>query len=391
MALNILTTDELFQQNISRFESKLSQTVPTADKAFIRILSVILALNSTSMYKFGAERAIQNLALTATGSDLDLLGNEYEVPRKLAEAAILTATLPALTGTVIPATSSFIGDSNGVRYFPDASVIAVAGIATLTLTAQDSGVIGNLNISDTLQIDSQISGAENIATVTAIVNTGAEEEEDDAYRLRVLDKIRAQGGGGNLADYREWSQEVAGVFRAYPYSGQPLPASSSPPERSVFVEADTTIDPDGIAPPALLDQVRDSITTDPETGLARQPLGLTDATLWVESITRKSFYIDIEGFSVDASVLAQVKLDIASAIETYLRKIKPFIAGLDVSTERNDKITAPVLSNIVQDIVSSVGGSFTDLIFSDVPAGDIAEYTLAQGETVKTGSITYTP
>ena len=112
-------------------------------------------------------------------------------------------------------------------------------------------------------------------------------------------------GGGNAADYREWAQEVAGVTRAYPYSGKPvaLLLESSPPDRTVYIEADTTIDPDGIAPQALLDEVRATITTDPVTGLARQPLGLTDSTLFVESISRTEFFVGISHLFVGISHL----------------------------------------------------------------------------------------
>jgi len=67
LAINIPTTQEIAERNISNFESKIAQTVPAVDKAFFRVLAIMEAFNYTELYKFAAERALQNLAITATG------------------------------------------------------------------------------------------------------------------------------------------------------------------------------------------------------------------------------------------------------------------------------------------------------------------------------------
>jgi len=358
--MNIPSTQEQSDQNLANLESRIGQDSPLADKAFLRVVAIMEAMGYTSLYKFAVNRANQNLALTAQDEDLDKLGIEYGVTRKAAEAAVLTISLPADNGTFIPATIDFTGDANGVRYFPNFSTIAAGGVAILDVTAEETGVAGNLQINDTLSIGTQIPGAESTATVTAILNIGAAEETNEAYRARVLDEIRSEGGGGNSFDYRKWAQEVAGVIRAYPFAGQPT-IIGTPPDRTVFVEADTTIDPDGIAPPALLDEVRDSITTDPLTGLTRQPLGLTDSTLWVESISRTAFYVEITNLSVDIAIEAAVKAEIETALINYFLSLAPFVSGLDF--DKNDTITALTISDIVQDILSARGGSATDINF----------------------------
>lgn len=391
MSLTIPTIQEQKDTNLANLESQLGQTAPINDKAFLRVIAAMEALQGAGLYRLGIERAKQNLAITASGNDLDLLGSEYGVNRKAAEAAVLTATLPALTGTLIPATIDFIGNSNGVRYALDASVIAAAGVATLSLTATEMGVIGNLQISDTLSIGTQVAGAETTATVTVIDNIGADEETDDVYRLRVLDAIRGVGGGGNTFDYRSWAQEVAGVTRAYPYSGRPVAdlAATAPPDRTVYVEADTTIDADGIAPQSLLDEVRDTITTDPVTGLSRQPLGLTDDTLFIESISRLSFFVTINDLTVSADIEANVKADIETALETYFRSIRPFVEGLDSALERNDLITDLTVSEVVQDILSANGGSASAVSFGLTVDTFTPQYRLQPGELAKSGGVTY--
>lgn len=403
MSFNIPTTQETIDQFLANLEAALGQSSPINDKAFLRVVSVAEGIVFTSLYKYAAYKVKQTLAITAFGEGLDTIGAEYGVVRKAAEATVLTATLPGTDTTVIPQTIDFIGDANGVRYFLDSSEtigVPTPGVAELTMTAEDVGVVGNLQAGDTLSIGTQVAGAETIATVaiitgetTAILNTGAEKELDAAYKTRILDRIRAIFGGGNPADYREWAQEVAGVARAYPYRGKPvaLLLESRPVDRTVYVEADTTIDPNGIAPQSLLNEVRDSITTDPVTGLARQPLGLTDDTLYVESITRTSFFVQITNLDVPSDIEADVKDQIEDALTAYFVTIKPFVDGLDSLLDRNDKITDLTVSNVVQDVLSANGGTANSVAFDIVLGGSLPEYQLTQGELAKlaSGGITY--
>lgn len=402
MAYEIPTTIEQFEIFLANLESRLNQTSPLNDKAFNRVLAAMEAMSFTSLAKLSAYNVKQILAITAFGDGLDKLGAEYGVTRKVAEATVLTATLPGINTTVIPQTIDFIGDANGVRYFLNASATIGAptsGVAELTMTAETLGTVGNLQAGDTLAIGTQVAGAETVATVavitgqtTAILNTGADQETDEAYRVRILDRIRATFGGGNAADYREWAQQVAGVTRAYPFPGLPIwtQAESSPPDRTVYIEADTTVNPDGIAPQSLLDEVRTSITTDPVTGLARQPLGLTDDTLFVESIIRTLFFVEITGLSVSADLETKAKAEVQDALTAYFLLIKPFVDGLDSSLDRNDTITDLTISNVVQDSLSANGGTAISVRFGRTAIETLTDYELSPGELSKlAAAVTY--
>ena len=403
MSFELFTTEEAYLLYVANFEANLNQGTPLNDKAFNRVLAITMAMSATSIGKKAAHEIKQTLVLTASGTGLDKLGAEYEVIRKPAEATVLTATLPGLDTTVIPQTADFVGEANGVRYRLDSAATIgtpTPGVAELTMTAETPGVVGNLLEGDTLNIGTQVPGAETVATVAvitgqteAILNTGAEREEDEPYRLRIQDAMRNKFGGGNPADYRKWSQEVAGVTRAYPYSGLPvaLLLESSPPERTVYVQADASIDPDGLAPQNLLDEVRASITTDPVTGLARQALGDTDDTLYVESIIRTAFFVEIRNLDISGDLVATAKSEIAQALTTYFKSITPFVVGLDSILDRNDKITDLTVSNVVQDVLSANGGTANSVAFSTIEGDSIPEYQLTMGELAKlaAGGITY--
>lgn len=391
MAVPVRSTKQIADDTLTQLDTAIGQDSPLADQAFNRVLSVTMAGNQTELYKYAVERALQSLALTATGQDLIDLGKNFGVFIKPAEAAVLDIDLPGIDTTVIPQGIEFVGDPNGIRYSVNAQGTISGGTVTLEVTAKTEGVDGNLNVSDTLTISTQIAGAETTATVSAIINTGVEKEDEEDFRVRVLDQIQSQGGGGNAADYRKWSQEVSGVVRAYPYAGRPTsdPTPASPPDRTVYVQVDTAIDPDGLAPPAILADVRTSITTDTETGNARQPLGLTDSTLFVVSIDRTAFYVEIRVMTVDIDIEPQVKADISTELTKYFDSLRPFVDGLDTLNGRNDLITDLTVGAVVQDVIGAAGGSAEAVAFGLSPGSFLPEYRLGQGELAKFGGIVY--
>jgi hypothetical protein len=390
MSYKIPTTQNLFDAYLSRLETQLGQDAPINDRAFLRVLSAAMSGLSIGHYKYAADRAQANLALTAVGEDLDRIGLDNSTPRKLAETAVLEATLLATTGTVIPAAREFVSDVNGLRYKTEAEVTAAAGVATLSLRCTESGTDGNMENGETLSISAQIAAAETQATVTDTTTTGADQETDANYRPRVLFAQRAVTGGGNASDHKIWSEAVAGVKRAFPYAGRPAYAGDSyPGDRLVYIECQTSIDSDGIPPAPLLDQVRDAINTDPDTGLSRAILGLTDATLWVEPIIRTAIYVQISDLDVVAAQEAACKSDIEDALELYLRGISPFVDGVDSEQERMDTITNISMSDIVQDVLFSYGANAQTVVFGLVVGVFIPLYFLNPGELAKLGGITY--
>lgn len=385
MPINTQTTKELTQSNVITYQNNIGQDVPLNKKAWIRVQSAISAMMFTLLLKFGTERAKQNLATTATGTDLQAIGVQYETPINVAVATELVVDLPAENGTIISVARKFVSVLTGKRYDVQAQVVAAGGVATITLLAQEPGAAGNLDNAAELTIDSPVAGAESTALVTATNIVGTNEEEQEAYRARVLDAIREAGGGGNSSDYRSWSQEVAGVKKAYPFAGQPEDslAESSPPDRTVYIEATSDIDPEGIAPQGLLDQVRDSITTDPLTGKARQPLGLTDETLFIQSIKRTGFYVEVREFFLSDSLIAQAETEITDALTTYFLSLESFVDGLDPDFVRNDLITDVTISGVVDNVLRSLGGSAAGVGFGIIQGTFLPSYTIAPGELVK--------
>lgn len=392
MALNIPTTQEIKDRNLNNLESILGQTSPINDKAFLRVLSAMEALSHTELYKFAVERTKQTLALTATGDDLETLGREYGVIRKEAEATVFTISTPGVNGSVIPATIDYIGDANGVRYAPATSAIVSGGTALSDVTAETAGTIGNLNIGDTLSIGTQVAGVESTATILAVLNTGADRENQEVYRARVLTIIRNPIGGGNAPDYKRWAEEVAGVSRAYPFAGKAFgdPSAAFPGDRTIYIQVQESIQEDGLASAAILDEVRDTVNNDPDTGLSRPPLGLTDSTLYIESIRVSSFNVIISGLTIGSDLIASAKSDVEAELTAYFKTVRSFVDGIDIPSEKNDIITEVSISEVVQGVVGPLGGSVDNVVFQIHPlVVNLDRYQMEAGETSKLNSVTY--
>ena len=398
MPLQIPTTKELAEQYVAQFERSLNQNIPLADKAFLRVLAIVEATMDTILYKFGQERSIQNLALTATGDDLDAIGREHKVYRKSAESWQGKIQGDATNGTIIPINVDFVSDSNNERYIPDSSATAdINDEVVVTVSAKVPGVNSNLELfaapttPETMTIGRQIAGVLSTTfEVIEILNVGAERESDDAYRRRVLGEIRTVGGGGNSADYRRWSEEVAGILATYPYAGKPIGEGTGlPGDRTVYSECTEAIDPDGIPPAALLEEVRETINFDPITGEARPPLGEINDTLYVRAIRRTEFLVEIRNLTVSPELETQLKTDVNAALEFYFKSVEPFILGLDFEGDRNDTLTNLTVSTVVQATINAAGGAASSVGFGITPGVFEYIYQLGQGEKAKLGGVTY--
>lgn len=389
MSLETKTTQELKDQYLANFENKLGQESPLNDPAFLRVLSANQALLTKEMIKLAQSRSRANLALTAFGTELEEIGAEYGVNKNPAQAAVLNISLPAADLTVIPQTIIFTGDSNGVQYFPDNEATASGGEALMTVQADITGVAGNLLDGETLTANSQIPGAETVATVLSTDTLGVEAEAETRYRSRVLTAIRRRLGGYSPLDNRVWAEETPGVAAAYPYTGRPGIIGSVPPERTVYIEADSTIDPDGIAPAPLLDAARDSLNTDPDTGISRLTLGMTDEKLFVESIDRLLVYVEVRGLITPAGQEALVQAAIEANLAIYLLTVKMFVIGLDAEETKNDIITDLSISDSIQDVLRINNSSAAGAAFGFAPGSFEGAYTLQPGELAKLAAVNY--
>lgn len=337
-------------------ESNLDQTAPAYDKAFINALSVVLGMTKAELYLFGAKRARQVLALTATGEDLTLLAAEYGVVRKAAKKAVNRIRVYGDNDTEIPLSTSWRSRDNGMYYFLTQEYTLDEFYVLMDVRAEFAGPEGDLSAGSMLDISSVVPGLRDTAAAHEVIENGAQEESDDELRIRLLDEIQTVGGGSNTADYRTWGQRTPNVLRVDPYSGSLPWEESTPGERTLFVEAVSSYNADGIADQTLLDLTREYVLTDPDTGRQQPCLGSTNDTLDILSITRNTAYFSVRGLSVPSTKLGACQTAITAALNSMSFAMRPFILGLDAEAFRNDVLSSAKASREVQRVVQAYGG-----------------------------------
>ena len=396
MSLVTPTTKEISDNIIAQLEASLNQTIPLLPKSFLRVLAKALAGVFVLLYKYTGFMFLQIFVTSASANETIINGVSVvpltEWGRLIGVADRVSATNAELliditvtnqVGT-LPSGSGLVNSDNGVTYITIGDVALNAPVVQANIRAVDdeaggggAGAIGNLDPGATVSFASPLPNVVRNTVVVSQVVTGANAEAVSAYRQRIIDRFRRRPQGGAYADYEEWSEEVAGIINAYPYT------SASPGQVDVFVEATeaSSGSPDGIPTQAQLDAVADSIELDSNGLATRRPANALVNTL---AITRTGFDVRITGLIVPDEVA--VKASITSAVEDYFLALEPFIPGL--GGVRNDRVTATAVVGVVSGIVSIAGGVFTTAAVT-LLAANVEIYTLGIGEKAKAATVVY--
>lgn len=162
--------------------------------------------------------AKQRFAVTADSDNLDLHGEEVSLGRRSAESASGYASITHTAAIDILPGARF-SRTDGVTYeVVEGYTALAAGSALVEIACSVTGKTGNA-ISGT-PLDLLPDNVTNSGTVTATVDVngctgGADQEDDESYRARILFKKGFPPAGGSPADYVSWAMQVPGVSRVY--------------------------------------------------------------------------------------------------------------------------------------------------------------------------------
>ena len=399
MSLQTPTTQSLSDTIVSQISSSLSQTIPILPKAVFRVLAKVFAGVFVLLWKYCGFIFLQLFVAYATADETTING---KIVRPLVEWGRLIGIgdpLPASQAQlkVAVAVNTQVGSlpSGAVLVFPGTGVIyqTVAAVplnaATVSVTIRaisdqsggdGSGDIGNLQPGDIVEFANVLPNVVGKAVVLAQVVTGADAEAIEAYRARIVTRFQSTPQGGAAADYRSWAEEVAGIINVYPYAGMPG-------EVNVYVEASVASSgsADGIPTAPQRQAVADAIELDIAGIATRRPV---NAAVNVLPITRTGFGLSI--FALDVTDPTTVKASIVAGTDEYFRTLEPFIVGL-AALPRKDRVTQASVAAVVNDIVSSAGGTVSSVTLLE-NGSSINARNLVAGEKAKllTGGVTYT-
>lgn len=398
MSLQTPTIQEISDNIVSQISASLNQTIPLLPKSFIRVLAKALAGVFILLYKYGGFTFLQIFVSTASTKETTINGRILTPliewgrligigdPVAATQAELLVEiTVENQTGTLSSGTQ--LTATNGVTYITIGSIGLDAATKEVTVRAVadqadggGAGTIGNLEPGATISFANPLANVARDAEVISQVVTGADAEEFEVYRQRIIDRFQKRPQGGAYADYEQWGEETAGILNVYPYT------STNPGQVDVYVEATVASsgNEDGIPTTAQLEAVLDSIELD-QSGLAtRRP---ANALVNAFGITRTGFDVRVSGLVADD--LAQVRADIETALTEFFADREPFIVGLSIPP-RKDRITKASVSGVVDDVVTAAGGIFTNaFIYLEGTTALVDLYTLGEGEKAKLGEVIF--
>lgn len=151
---------------------------------------------------------------TAEGADLEGHASDIGITRLEAAQAAGTATAVTTVGTEIPQGTRLLrGDD--VAYETTEVATATATATVLKLKAVEPGADGNAVASAPLDPETPITGLGTVTVDAAGLTGGADTENDEDLRARVLLVKRNPPHGGSPAEYIGWARGLAGVTRVF--------------------------------------------------------------------------------------------------------------------------------------------------------------------------------
>jgi len=288
---------QTYQQILKRQLDRIPDTIDKREGSVI-----MTALGPESWYLEGLYLDLEKLqnniyAPTAGGNYLDLIAEPLGIARKAAMLAVRKGSFNVAISIGKRFSTVAQGSAAAQTYTVTEYIGRADGYFVYRLTCDTPGEQGNGYVGQLLAID-YVQGLTD-AQLGEIITPGTDEESDDAFRKRYLQKAQQPSTSGNENDYRNWATECSGVGAA-----RVIPLAYGPGTVKVVI-IDSNM---RAATPALVTEVYDYIE-----GL--RPIG---ATLTVVSAIEKAI-------SVSAKVKLQNGVNLTDVQSMAVTTINEFL------------------------------------------------------------------
>lgn len=304
-----------FEYILQQMLNKIPDTLDKREGSIIWDALAPAAVELSKMFLELKSILINTYAATATGNYLDLRVQERGMSRKEATFAVKKAVfigedgLPA--SIPIGARFSTVADENPINFTVTAaySESGIEQAGKYELTCETAGTVGNSYIGNLLPI----SNLPNLksATMEELLIPARDKETDDELYDRYLEKINVTSFGGNIAQYREWILNIAGVgaVQVYPVW------NGGGSVKTVILGTDFNL-----ASSELISNVQELIDPTPQgEGLGQAPIG---HTVTVATATAKSIDIGLDLVSEAGYTPEQIKTLVTPILNDYLLSIR---------------------------------------------------------------------
>ena len=206
---------DLMAQTETLLLGDLPEVSPVVRRLILRAIARTQAGMVWSEHGYLAWLAEQLMPDMADDDYLARWGRIFAVPQKPATAASGLATFTGLA-LPIPSGLPLLADDKVTVFNTTAGgTIPMGGSLTLPIAAAQPGAAANLATGAVLTLGQAIAGVSPVATVAPGTTGGADQETANAWRSRILLRIRTPPQGGARVDYLAWALAQPGVTRAW--------------------------------------------------------------------------------------------------------------------------------------------------------------------------------
>jgi uncharacterized phage protein gp47/JayE len=135
-------------------------------------------------------------------------------PRKDAVAATGFVRWDGLGGTPTLPAGTQIQRDDQVTFTTTETVKAAGGVLRVPVTADEPGAAGNTDDGIALRLGTPVSGIPSTGYADTVTD-GADTEDLEVWRARVMERYYYIPQGGADPDYIIWAKEIAGITRAW--------------------------------------------------------------------------------------------------------------------------------------------------------------------------------
>jgi hypothetical protein len=233
--------------------------------------------------------------------------------------------------------------------------------ALIPLICSENGTGGNLDSGDTLSFVSPLGIVERSVTISEATEYAIDDETEEQYRARVVQRFKAPPMGGALSDYRIWANEVSGVWNSYPQKDITTPAGVL-----IWVAGKPDLFPHRIPDSNLLRKVGDYCTYDPVTGKAdRKPVAAVIDPACNGSYTNIN-PISVMFFGVTVYGLTGIDPDdfyepCKEALDNYFMSREPYIRGLSDDNNKTNLVSRNSILSVINQTAVLLKAEFSNV------------------------------
>jgi uncharacterized phage protein gp47/JayE len=203
---------------ITRTRNDVVSRLPNADvlrRNNADVFARVLAGVAHGIYGYIDWLSKQLIYDTADGEILERWASIWGVSRLSASIATGQITLTG-TNRATLSSGSQLAAYDGTLYELLADATIASGTATATIEAVLPGLSGNRTSGETLTLQNALPGI-NATAIAGALTGGADVENDESLRNRLLKRIKQPPQGGSKSDYETWALSVPGVTRVWVY------------------------------------------------------------------------------------------------------------------------------------------------------------------------------